>query len=185
MSALDVKIVGQWRGVAGRSNLEAMLLGIGLAAWLLIVYVLSAGPATYMMNRGVSGKAFGFLELMYRPAGFFAKSSKLYLAYMSWFGGKGTDALLARKGVQHLSSPPSGGITQALRWVQVGMPASDAQRLMEQHGFSCSVVTNGTLGSLAGKDYVCCDRHEGWQTVLLLVEGKVSAVKVTAERIAP
>jgi len=62
---------------------------------------------------------------------------------------------------------------------------------MEQHGFTCSLVKNGSFGTLRGVDYLYCDRQEGgiiqqrWQVSLVLIEGKVSAVHVTTGFVGP
>ena len=168
-----------------RSYLKAVVLSACLAAWLLAVYLLSAGPAVYIMNRGVvSSQTFGVLDGLYRPAGLLAKSLKSYMNYFTWCAGKAVEARFAAKGVERPSAQQSEGITDALRWVEVGMSASEAQHVMEQHGFSCSAVTNGTFGSLRGIDYVNCDLHHGWEAALVLVEGRVSAVQVKS-RLTP
>jgi len=88
-------------------------------------------------------------------------------------------------------SSPAEATAQVQRWVAVGTPATDARQVMEQHGFTCSLVTNGTFGTLRGVDYVYCDRLEGsitkqrWQAAIVLVEGKVSAVHVTTGFVGP
>jgi hypothetical protein len=92
---------------------------------------------------------------------------------------------------ERLSTQPTEATAQVQRWVAVGTSATDARRVMEQHGFTCSFVTNGTFGTLRGVDYVYCDRREGsiiqgrWQAALVLVEGKVSGVHVTTGLIGP
>jgi hypothetical protein len=71
--------------------------------------------------------------------------------------------------------------SQVQRWVPVGTSVADAQRIMEQHGFSCLPVTNGV--SSLNCDY----RSSGsiWNPVLVcgqasfpVRDGKVSAVRV-------
>ena len=84
-----------------------------------------------------------------------------------------------------LSTQATEATAQVQRWVPVGTPLADALRGMEQRGFACSVVTNGSFAELRGVDYLYCDRSEGgvtrqrWQAALVLVEGKVSIVRVT------
>src|SRR5215471_18132568 len=92
---------------------------------------------------------------------------------------------------ERLSSQPAEATAQIQHWVAVGTSATDARRVMEQHGFSCSLVTNGAFGTLRGVDYIYCDRREGsitqqrWEAALVLVEGKVSAVHVTTGLVGP
>src|SRR4051794_24267338 len=90
-----------------------------------------------------------------------------------------------------LSTEPPEAAAQIQRWVGVGTLAPDAKRVMERHGFTCTLVKSGAFDSLRGVDYVYCDRRESafaqrrWQAALLLVEGKVSAVHVTTGVVAP
>ena len=92
---------------------------------------------------------------------------------------------------ERLSTHPAEATTQVQRWVAVGTSATDARRIMEQHGFTCSLIANGTFGTLRGVDYLYCNRHDGsiiqqrWQVALLLVEGKVSVVHVTTGSVGP
>ena len=92
---------------------------------------------------------------------------------------------------ERLSSQPAEATAQVQRWIAVGTSATDARRAMEQRGFTCSLVTNGTFGTLRGVDYVYCDRREGsvtqqrWQAALVLVESNVSAVHVTTGLVGP
>jgi hypothetical protein len=90
-----------------------------------------------------------------------------------------------------LSVPPTDADAQVRRWIAVGTSASEARRIMEQHGFTCSLVTNGAFGASRGIDFVYCDKRQGsltqqrWQAALVLVEGRVSAVQVTTGTVAP
>ena len=92
---------------------------------------------------------------------------------------------------ERLSTQPAEATAQVQRWVPVGTAATEARRVMEQHGFTCSLVTNGTFADLHGIDYVYCDRQEGgvvqqrWQAALISVEGKVSAVRVETGFVGP
>jgi hypothetical protein len=62
---------------------------------------------------------------------------------------------------------------------------------MEQHGFTCAVVTNGSFGTIRSIDYVYCDRREGsvvkrrWQAALILANDRVSEVHVTTGLVGP
>ena|SRR5688500_6878309 len=90
-----------------------------------------------------------------------------------------------------LSTQPAEAAAQIQGWIAAGSGASDAKRIMEQHGFTCSFVTNGAFGTLRGIDYVYCDRSEGgiaqkrWQVGLVLVAGNVSEVQVTTGLVGP
>ena len=92
---------------------------------------------------------------------------------------------------ERLSSQPAEATAQIQRWVAVGTSATDARRIMEQHGFTCTLVTNSAFADLRGVDYLYCDRQEGsitkqrWQAALVLVEGKVSEVRVTTGFVGP
>ena len=92
---------------------------------------------------------------------------------------------------ERLSKQPTEATAQVQRWVAVGSPAADARHIMEQHGFTCCLVTNGAFGTLRGVDYIYCDRREGsitqqrWQAALVLVEGRVSEVQVTTGVVGP
>jgi len=100
-------------------------------------------------------------------------------------------ALAGCSRADRLSAQPAEATAQIQRWVAVGSSSANARRIMEQHGFTCSLVTNGAFGTLRGVDYVYCDRREGsitqqrWQAALVLVEGKVSAVHVTTGLVGP
>jgi len=100
-------------------------------------------------------------------------------------------ALVGCSRAERLSSQPTEATAQVQRWVAVGTSAADARRVMEQHGFTCSLITNGAFATLRGVDYVYCDRREGsltqqrWQVALVLVESKVSAVHVTTGAVGP
>lgn len=92
---------------------------------------------------------------------------------------------------ERLSAQAAEATGQIQRWVAVGATVSEARRVMEQRGFTCSLVTNGTFDTLRGLDCVYCDRREGaftqrrWQAALVLVEGRVSAVHVATGLVAP
>lgn len=92
---------------------------------------------------------------------------------------------------EHLSTNPSEAQAQIQRWVPVGCSSTDARRIMEQQGFTCSPVMNAEFGIHRGADYVLCERRDGgtkkqqWQATLVLVEGKIWAVNVTTRLIEP
>ena len=62
---------------------------------------------------------------------------------------------------------------------------------MQQHQFTCAVVTNGSFGTMEPADYLYCDKSEGgivqqrWQVALILIDGKVSAVRVKTGMVGP
>jgi hypothetical protein len=92
---------------------------------------------------------------------------------------------------ERLPAQPNEATAQVRRWIPVGTSAIDAQRIMEQHGFTCSLVTNGSFAPFRGADFVYCDRRENsitqrrWQVALVLDGGKVSAVQVTTKLAGP
>jgi hypothetical protein len=92
---------------------------------------------------------------------------------------------------ERLATQKNEAAAQIQKWGAVGTSAFEARRVMEQHGFTCSLVTNGSFDTLRNVNYVYCDRREGsiiqqrWQAALVLVEGKVSAVHVTTGLIGP
>ena len=98
---------------------------------------------------------------------------------------------MPRTKAEGLFPQPSEAAAQVQRWVAVGTSAADARRIMEQRGFTCSLITNGTFGSLRGVDYVYCDRRTGgiiqqrWQAALVLIKGKVSTVHVATGVVGP
>ena len=67
---------------------------------------------------------------------------------------------------------------------------------MEQHHFTCSMMTNSSFGDLKATDFLYCDRRDfeshvspsvarRWQVALVLADGKISAVRVTTGLIGP
>jgi len=84
-----------------------------------------------------------------------------------------------------LSAQPDEAKAQIQHWVPVGTSVTDAQHIMQFHGFTCSLLTNSMLIDLRGADYIDCERldvgsvtQRRWQAALVLVEGKVSSVRV-------
>jgi hypothetical protein len=99
--------------------------------------------------------------------------------------------LFAACGCAHrelLSENQVKAISQVQRWVPAGTPVADAQRIMEQHGFSCLPVTNR-------ESSLDCDYRSTrslWNPVLVcghasfrLTDGKVSAVQVNTYLMGP
>jgi hypothetical protein len=97
---------------------------------------------------------------------------------------------------EHLSEEPAQAAIQIQSWVPVGTLLADAQHLMEQHHFACSVMTNSNFGDLKAANYLYCDRRvtndlvapitvRRWQVALVLSDGKISALRVTTGLIGP
>lgn len=92
---------------------------------------------------------------------------------------------------EHLSEQQAVAASQIERWVGRGTPVADARRIMEGHGFTCSIVTNGSFGDLQGADYLYCDHSSGaavrrrWQAALLLADQKVADIRVTTGLVGP
>jgi hypothetical protein len=100
--------------------------------------------------------------------------------------------VLAVGGCAHpekLSEQPAQAAAQIRSWVPVGTSLADAQRMMEQHHFSCSVMTNSSFGDLTNATFLYCDYREAnsrliptvyqmWKVALILSNGEVSDVRV-------
>jgi hypothetical protein len=76
--------------------------------------------------------------------------------------------------------------------VSVGTSVQDAQKFMEQEGFTCSQTVNGEWGERKGVDYLYCDRTEGgavvsrrWQVAICHADGKVTEVLANTGLIGP
>ena len=107
--------------------------------------------------------------------------------------------MLAVGGCSHdeqLSDQPTQAEAQIQSWVPVGTLQTDAQRIMGQHRFACSVMTNSSFVGLTNTDFLYCDYRiaDGrifpivttrWQVALVLADGKVSAVHVATGLIGP
>ena len=108
-------------------------------------------------------------------------------------------SVLAVSGCAHsdnLSDQPAQAASQIQSWVPLGTSLAEAQRIMEQHQFKCSTMTNSSFGNLTSADFLYCDRRDAdsqitptvirrWQIALVLSDGKVSAVKVNAGLTGP
>lgn len=90
---------------------------------------------------------------------------------------------------EKLSDQPAKAAAQIQVWVPLGTSVGDAQRVMEQHDFSCSVMTNSSFGDLTNATFLYCDSREAnsrliptvyqiWKVALVLSDGKVSDVRV-------
>lgn len=95
-----------------------------------------------------------------------------------------------------LSQQPTQAEAQIRRWVPIGTSLADAQRIMEQHHFHCSMMTNSTFGDFKAAAFLYCDRRVSntqvgasvlrrWQAALVLVDGKISVVRVTTGSTGP
>lgn len=93
-----------------------------------------------------------------------------------------------------LSDDPAKAAAQIQRWVPSGTSQAEAQRIMEQHDFSCSVMTNRVFEDVSKKeDFLYCDHRESagspvvrrWQVALFLTNGDVAGVKVSTGLIGP
>ena len=107
--------------------------------------------------------------------------------------------VLAVGGCAHrdrLSEQPAEAVAQIQHWVPVGTSLADAQSIMEQHHFACSVKTKSNFGDLEAADFLYCDRKDTdrqaapivtrrWQVALILADGKVSAMRVNMGLVGP
>ena len=95
-----------------------------------------------------------------------------------------------------LSDKPAQAESQIQSWVPVGTPLADAQRIMQQHNFTCSVSTNSSFGDLHGADFLYCDCHFAdsgftpivyrvWKVALVLGDGKITGVRVSTGLVGP
>jgi hypothetical protein len=100
--------------------------------------------------------------------------------------------VLALGGCAHekLSEQPTQAASQIQSWVPVGTSLADAQHIMQQHHFACSVMTNSGSGDLKPVVFLYCDRHvidkqanrdvvRRWQVALIVSDGKISAMRVS------
>jgi hypothetical protein len=101
--------------------------------------------------------------------------------------------VLAAGGCAHnekLSEQPTQAASQIQSWVPVGTSLADAQHIMQQHHFTCSVMTNSSFGDSKAVVFLYCDRHVAdrqatrvvvrrWQVALIVSDGKISAVRLS------
>jgi hypothetical protein len=94
---------------------------------------------------------------------------------------------------EKLSVQPTQAASQIQSWVPVGTSLAAAQHIMEQHHFTCSVMTNSNFGDLKPVVYLYCDRlvvdrqrtpvvEHRWMVALIVSDGKISAIRVSTER---
>ena len=90
------------------------------------------------------------------------------------------------------SAPPLpenyyGAYAQVQQWVPLGTSYRDAQRIMESHGFKCSLTRNAQWGDQNNVDYLYCEQFwsavdsqlvvkRRWQVALFLADNKVSSI---------
>jgi hypothetical protein len=94
---------------------------------------------------------------------------------------------------QKLSEQPSQVVAQIRTWVPAGTSQTDAQRIMEQHHFTCSKMTNSSFGDLKVADFLYCTRsasagwpvQQRWQVALVLSNSNVSDVRVGTGLVGP
>jgi len=104
--------------------------------------------------------------------------------------------ILAVGGCAHdekLSDQPAQAAAQIQSWVPIGTSQTNAQHIMEQHDFTCSVMTNSSFGDLKAADFLYCDHRASagwpvirrWQVALVLSDSKISAVRVSTGLVGP
>src|SRR6266567_614408 len=91
---------------------------------------------------------------------------------------------------ERLQEQPAAATSQIRGWIPGGTSLPDARRIMEQHHFTCSMMTNSSFGDLKAADFLYCDRRDPdsritpivirrWQVALVLSDGRVSDVRVS------
>src|ERR1051326_8813700 len=101
----------------------------------------------------------------------------------------GVVALIACTKHEQLSRQPAEAAGQIQTWVPVSTALEDAKRVMEQHDFSCSVMTNSTFADVTNATFLYCDCRQAnsrliptvyqmWKVALIVRDGKVSDVRV-------
>ena len=107
--------------------------------------------------------------------------------------------VLAVGGCAHnekLSEQPTQAASQIQSWVPVGTSLADAQHIMQQHHFTCSVMTNSGSGDSKPVVFLYCDRRiadrqanrdviRRWQVALIVSDGKISAMRVSTGSSGP
>jgi hypothetical protein len=100
--------------------------------------------------------------------------------------------LLAVSGCAHdekLSDQPTQAEAQIQNWVPIGTSQADAQRIMEQHHFTCSMATNSSFENLTNINFLRCNYrlannrfiptvYQEWMAAVVLDDGNVSTVHV-------
>jgi hypothetical protein len=93
-----------------------------------------------------------------------------------------------------LADDPKTATEQIQNLIPLGMTATNAELMMQQQGFVCS-IKHGDFqdGSNVVKnaDFIYCDKSEGsivqrrYQVALVLTDSKVSAVKLSSGLVGP
>jgi hypothetical protein len=77
-----------------------------------------------------------------------------------------------------VSSNPQHFTAQVRKWVPLGTPATEAERVMTHHGFDCQLLTKDHPFNQSGADYLSCDKEHvrlhDWSVKFILEDGKVS-----------
>ena len=76
-----------------------------------------------------------------------------------------------------VSAKPDKFSEQVRAWVPIGTPTAEAQRIMEDHGFECRLISKDHPFNAYGIAYLQCDREQvrlhDWETKLFIEDGKV------------
>jgi hypothetical protein len=98
-----------------------------------------------------------------------------------------------------LSTSKAEAGAQIETWVPSGTSVADAQEIMKNHNFECSMVTNETFYvqsnhtsyAVSNLDYLYCVRRKGglihtrWQGALIVTNGKTSRLELNVEFTGP
>ena len=104
--------------------------------------------------------------------------------------------MLAISGCAHderLPDGPAQAAAQIRVWIPAGTSQSDAEHIMQQHHFTCSVMTNSSFGDLKTADFLYCSQSASagwpvqrrWQVALVLTNSQVSDVRVSTGLVGP
>ena len=83
----------------------------------------------------------------------------------------------------------SGALAQIQKWAPVGTPAAEAKKIMQQHGFKCTLERDTRLSAEQVVDDIYCElvwpatpnaslTQRRWQAFLILSNDKVSNIMV-------
>lgn len=76
-----------------------------------------------------------------------------------------------------VSANPRKFSEQVRAWVPIGTPTAEAQRIMENHGFQCRLISKDHPFNSYGTAYLQCDREQvrlhTWETKLFIEDGQV------------
>ena len=77
------------------------------------------------------------------------------------------------------SSDPARFESRVREWVPLGTAVTDAERIMERHGFDCHLITTNNPFNSSGIEYLDCDKEQvrfhDWSARFVVQDGKVSA----------